>query len=252
MPAGSKLKNGPVRPHPDLDVVDDQQDVVLAAEGRQPLEPGELGDVDAPLGLHRLDDHRRRQVDAAPLVAQQGVEILERVDVVAEVAVVGHAGGMGERNSRAAAFEAVARDRERPQRHAVEGVGEADHRLAPGGLARQLERALHGVRPGRARELHLVAQAARPQDHAVELLEEVALRTRRHVETVRHAVRLDVLDQAALQARRVVPVVQCTGAAEEVEILPPVPVVEMTPPGALEDGRERTAVASHLRLQCLK
>jgi hypothetical protein len=96
-----------------------------------------------------------------PLVLQHGLEVVERVGVLAQVAVEGHRGAMAQRHTGAGALEAVAGHGQRPERHAVEGVGEADHLLASGDLARELERGFDGIGAGGAGELELVAQAAR-------------------------------------------------------------------------------------------
>ena len=74
-----------------LDVVQDQQDVMLAAQFFQVLQPAHAGGIQTALALHRLDDHGGRQVDTAGLVLQQLVHHLDGIHFVAEVAAEGHA-----------------------------------------------------------------------------------------------------------------------------------------------------------------
>ena len=159
---------------------------------------------------------------------------------------------MHQRDAGAGALEGVAGDGERAERHAVEGVGEGDDRLAALDLAGQLERGLDGVGAGRAGEHDLVVQAARAQDHVLERLQERALGRGRHVQAVGDAVALDVVDQRAFQHRVVVAVVERAGAGEEVEVRVAVLVVHVAALRAVEDGGPAAAVAAHLRLQGLE
>src|SRR5690606_32930587 len=79
-------------PVADLDVVDDQEDIELPAEGVQLLQPFDARHVDAALALHRLDDDGSRDVDAAAAVLEVTAQVLDRVDIRAEIAVVRHEG----------------------------------------------------------------------------------------------------------------------------------------------------------------
>src|SRR5690606_24098328 len=57
-----------------LDIVDDEEDLVLAAEVREPSEPFSARSVDAALALHRLDDDRGGQVEPAAAVLEEPAE----------------------------------------------------------------------------------------------------------------------------------------------------------------------------------
>src|SRR5699024_2545338 len=118
----------------------------------------------------------------------------------------------------AAALHRVTGYRQRPERHAVEGVGEVDDRFTARDLAGELECRLDRVGAGRAGELHLVVQPARGQDQVVEGVQEITLGHRGGVQTVGDAVTGDVVDQRLLDHRVVVPVVQHAGAGEEVQV----------------------------------
>src|SRR5690606_27761068 len=74
----------------DLDVVDDEQDAVAPAQRLETAQPVGGGDVDPALALHGLDDHRGRLVQPAAGVAEGALEVVERIDALAEITVEGH------------------------------------------------------------------------------------------------------------------------------------------------------------------
>jgi hypothetical protein len=78
------------------------------------------------------------------------------------------------------------------------------------------------------------------------VLEEGSLCDRAHVESVRDAVALEVLEEPAFEVWVVVSVVERAGAAEEVDVRSAALVEEPASLGAVEDGREGATVASHL------
>ena len=69
-----EAEEGAGPPAADLELVDNQEDVVLFAERVEAPQPLVARDVDAALGLDRLDDDRRRQVHAARVVVQVALE----------------------------------------------------------------------------------------------------------------------------------------------------------------------------------
>ena len=235
-----------------LDVVDDQQHVAALAQVGEGAQPLRAGDVDAALALDRLDDHRGGLVEAGALVLQQPLEPQEVRHLAVEVVVERHRGAVHQRDAGAGPLHRVAGDGERAERHAVEGVGEGDDRLAALDLAGQLQRGLDGVGAGRAGEHDLVVQVARPQDDVLEALQEGALGGGGHVQAVGDAVTLQVVEQRAFEHRVVVAVVERAGAGEEVEVGVAVLVVHAAALRAVEDGGPAAAVAADLRLQGLE
>ncbi len=153
-----------------LDVVDDQQDVASLAQIGERAQPFGAGDVDAAFALHGLDDDRGGAVEAAAGVVEHALEPLEVLGDSVEVVVERHRGGVHQRDAGTGALHGVAGDRQRAERHAVEGVGEVDDRLAPGDLAGQLQCGLDRVGAGRAGELDLVVEPARLEDVLLERL----------------------------------------------------------------------------------
>ena len=248
-PAISKLKKVPVRPQPGLHVVDDQQDLLAPAERLQALQPVEPRGVQSALALHQLDDHRRRLVDPARGIGEQPVDIGDRVDVAAEVAVIRHDGDALQRDAGGAAEMLVAGRRERADGHAVEAVGEADDVRAPRHLAGDLKRRLYRIRAGRAGELHHVVEVARLKDDLLHRLQERLLGDGVEVEAVRHPVRLDVADERLLQDRIVVPVIQRAGAGEEIQVAAAVYVPQLGVQRPLPDVRKRPRIGLHVRFQ---
>src|SRR5699024_5637042 len=101
-------------------------------------------------------DDRAGLVQTAAGVGQQTLEVQEVGDVLVEVVVVGHRGGVDQRDAGATALHGVAGDRQGAQGHAVEGVGEVDDRLTAGDLAGQLQGGLDRIVAGRAGEDHAV------------------------------------------------------------------------------------------------
>ena len=248
MPDSSKAKNAPVRPTPAWISSRISRMPRAAVISRQALQPRRARDVDAALALHGLDDDRRGQVEARARVVEHLLEQVERVDIRAEVAVVGQARDVVEADARGAAVVAVAGRGERAEAQAVEGVRERHDGGAAGRLAGDLERRLDGVRAGRPGELQLVVEPARCEHEPLERLDERLLGRGGHVEAVDDAVALEVLDERARERRVVVPVVEHAGPGEEVEVLAPVGVDERRSGGTVEHGRERADVSAHLRL----
>ena len=61
---------------------------MLSAQDRKSLQPGHARDVDAALRLDRLHHDSRGQVEPGAAVVQKGLEVIEGVGVIAQVAVV--------------------------------------------------------------------------------------------------------------------------------------------------------------------
>ncbi len=247
IPAGSKLKNGAGPAAAGLDVVDDQQDVVAAADLGEAAHPFEARHVQPAFALQGLDDDRRRAVEARAGVAQHAVEKAERIEPFAHEAVVRHRGAVAERDARAGALERVGGQRQRPQGHAVEAVGEAEDAAAPGHLAGELERGLDRVGAGRPGEGDAIVHPARGENHLGEAFQEPRLGRGCHVEAMGDAVVADVLDQLRLHVVRVVAVVQAAGTGEEVDEFAPVLGPDAVALGAGEHGGEVTAVTTHVQ-----
>lgn len=195
-----------------LDVVDDQEHVAAVAQVGERPQPLGARHIDAALALHRLDDHGGGLVETGALVLQEPLEPEEVRYPAVEVVVERHRGAVHQRDTGPGPLEGVAGDGERAQRHAVEGVGERDDRLAPLHLTGQLQRRLDRVGAGRAGEHHLVREITRAQHVVLEGLQEGAFRGGGHVEAVGDAVALDVVDQRAFQHRVVVAVVERSGS----------------------------------------
>ena len=181
-------------------------------------------------------------------VVEHLLEQVERVDLLAEVAVVGEARHVVESDARGTAVVAVAGRSERAEAQAVESVRERDDGGTAGRLAGDLQRGLDGVRARRPGELQLVVESARYEHVLLEGLDERLLGGGGHVEAVDDAVALEVLDERARERGVVVPVVEHAGPGEEVEVFAPVGVDEGRSGGTVEHGRERADVPAHLRL----
>src|SRR5690606_18808904 len=93
--------------------------------------------------------------------------------------------------------------------------------VAPGGLARELQRGLHRIGAGGAGELQAVVQTPRCQNVFLEDLEEFRLGAGVQIQAVGDAVLGDVVHQRALQGRVVVPVVERAGPCQKVQIVLP-------------------------------
>ncbi len=242
-----EAEEGPGAAATGLDVIDDQQHLVLAAELLELAHPLGRRGVQSAFALHHLDDHRGGLVDAAGGVGEQLVHHADGVGLVAEVVGVRHPADIGEADAGAAAVMLVAGRGQRADAAAVEAVGEADDVVAPGDLARQLHRRFDRVGAGRAGELHaVVAHAAWFEDQAVEGFEETLLGCGVHVQAMGDAVVLDVLEQRLLEYRVVVPVVERAGTGEEVDVTLAVPGDQFGTLGLVEDHGEGTAVATNL------
>ena len=129
-----------------------RNDVVLAAERFQALQPFHARGVQAAFALHRLDDDGCGELDAARGILDHALEILDAVHAV-DIAIEGHHGRAVQGHAGGAAVVLVAGGGERAGGDAVETVREADHVGAAGGLAGDLQGRLDGVGAGRAGEL---------------------------------------------------------------------------------------------------
>ena len=236
MPASSKEKNAPVRPQPiwmSSTIRSMSQRSQTSASLRShsaratlmPPSPCTVSTITAAGVFRPEPESSRRRSNQM----KSGV-------LPVEVVVERHRGAVHQRDAGARALEGVAGHREGAERHAVEGVRERHDRLAALDLAGQLQRRLDGVGARRAREHDLVRQVTRAQDDVLERLQEGALRRRRHVEPVRDAVPLQVVDQGAFEDRVVVPVVERSRAREEVEVLVAVLVEHAAALRPVEDG----------------
>src|SRR5690554_1082339 len=232
-----------------LDVIDDQQHVVLAAQLLQLAHPVSGGGVQAAFALDDFNDDRGGLVHAAARVAEQLVHHRDGVDLVAEVVGIGHAADVGQGHAGGTTVMLVAGGRQGADGAAVEPVGEADDVAAPGDLARQFQRRFHRVGTGRAGELHhMIAQPAWLQDHPMEGLEKALLGFGVHVQTMGQAIAVQILDQRLLDDRVVVPVVEGAGTGEEVDIGLAFGGDQLGATRLLEDHREGTAVAANTGL----
>ena len=159
---------------------------------------------------------------------------------VAEVAVERQARDIGQRQRRRHPVVLVAGRGQRALADPVEAVGERDDVAPAGHLAGQLERGLDGVRPGRPGELHPVVQPRGSSTSPSKASRNAAFGAGEQVQAVRDAVALDVRDQRGGHVRIVVPVVERSGAGQEVDVLPAVDVPDQA-------ARARSNTASYRR-----
>src|SRR3546814_10166917 len=75
-------------------------------------------------------------------------------------------------------------------RHAVEPVGKGDHQFAARDLARQLDRRLDRIGPGRAGEHRAIVESARLQDQRLVGFEERRLRSEEHTSELQSLMRI--------------------------------------------------------------
>jgi hypothetical protein len=204
-PAASKLKKLPVRPQPAWM----SSTISRISCSRQ---------IQSAFPLQGFDDDGGGQVDAAAVVFQRALEIVERVDIVAKVAVERHAERAFERAAGAVPLGRVAGQRQRAHRHAVKGVGKADDAVAFCRKPRDLDGAFDGIRPGRSGEQHLMRHAARGENRFMEGFDEIRLRVRCHVEAMHDAIRTNVVEQRLHHPIRIVAVVERTGTGEKIDI----------------------------------
>src|SRR5262249_5590194 len=134
-------------PHPGLHFVEDEQDAVLVADAAQPQEELWPGDDVAALALDGLDEDRGDLLGRDAVLEQRldGRHVLwMRVRIVeGQVVPAGHGRAEAPPVVHLAGREADAR-----VRAAVEAALECDDALTPRGAARELDRALHGLRAG--------------------------------------------------------------------------------------------------------
>ncbi len=228
-----------------LDVVDDQQHPVLAAEFFQLAYPLGRSRVQAAFALDDFDDDRGRLVDAAGRVGEQLVHHRDGVDLIAEVVGVGHAADIAQRHAGSAAMMLIAGRRQRADAAAVEAVGEADDVVASGHLARQFQRGLDRVGAGRAGELHDVVHAARLEDQPVEGFQETLLGIGVHVQAMGETVVGNVVEQRLFEHRVVVAVVERAGTGQEIDVGLAVAGDQLGAARLLEDHGEGAAIAAH-------
>src|SRR6185312_8060446 len=100
----------------------------------------------------------------------------------------------------------------------VVAAHEGEDSAAPGHLAGELQSGLDRVGPGGTGERDAVVETAGLQDLAGEGLQEGGRGRGVQVEPVGHPVLDDVVDQGGLDQVVVVPVVEGTGAGQEVEV----------------------------------
>jgi len=236
----------------DLDIVDDHQHVVATAQLLQVLQPAQRRDVDPALALHGLDDHRGRLVQPAAGIVQHALDVGDGVDVRAEVAVIRHERGISQRYARRVAELGIGRRRQRAAADAVEPVGERDDVRTPLDLPGQLQRRLDRVGARRAGELQGVLPVARLEQHAVHRFEKALLGAGGHVQAVYHAVGVQILQQAFLEDRIVMAVVQRAGAAEEIDVLVAFLIDQQRTACLAEYHWKRPNVAPHFRLHSVK
>ncbi len=119
-------------------------------------------------------------------------------------------------------------------------VHEEDDGLPSGCFARQFQSRLDGVRTGWPTELNFVTKPARSENQRLETFKKFTLDGCRHVEAVRDRVAFQILDQALLQTRIVVSVIERARAAEKIEILSSL-FVEDFAAGCLGEDRRKVA-----------
>ncbi len=134
----------------------------------------------------------------------------------------------------------------------METVGEGDHVLAAGNIARQLQCGFHRVGARGTRELDHELEVTWLEDFLVEGLEELRLCLGMQVETMTDTVGLDVIQQRFLEGRVVVAVVQCAGAGQEVEVLRTILIVQVFALGPVEHAGEGTGVAANFGFNLFK
>ena len=188
------------RPHPagpavaGLDLVGDEQDPVLVAEGAQLAQERDRCRLVAALALDRLDEdrcHARGRHDERGQPAERVHARLRRERLVArEVAVDRREGRQVHRGQERLVagpiVQARARDRGRPERPTVEGALEGDDRRPAGRPSGELERRLDRLRPGVQEEDRVDRVGQRPGEHLGQDLDRlgVADRARRPDEPV--------------------------------------------------------------------
>ena len=224
---------------------------MLFGEAGNALHPLFRSSVEAAFALNGLEDERGRRVEAGRRVLKHHLDLVERVDIVAESAGIRKVGGAVQAaatQASACTFASITGQREGAERHAVEAVGEGDNIAATGDLAGQLYSRLDGVRAGRAGHHDLVVlHATRREDVLFERCEPVGLRVGVHVEAVGHAVARDVLDQGGFHVRIVVAVIQRRTAGKKVDIGLAGCVSHFRAGGLDEQGVEVAAIAADLR-----
>ena len=87
-------------------------------------------------------------------------------------------------------------------------VGEGDDFFAAWDFAREFQRRLNGIGAGGAGEHGAISEATRFQDQRFERRQKLALSLRVQIETMRDAVRRDVINERLLQQRMIVTVVE--------------------------------------------
>src|SRR5690554_393335 len=229
-----------------LDVVDDQQYIVLAADLLQVAQPFGRGHVEPAFTLYRLHDDRGREVAAATVVGEHLVEVLGGVGVLAHVAVKGNVGDPLQVDAGAFPVETVGGGGHRAQGDAMEAVAEGNDLGAAGDLAGNFQGRFHAVGAGRPGELgHVVFHAPGNQDVVPQGLQESGLGLGVHVQAMGDAVFFDVGQQRFLQDRIVMAIVEGAGTGEKVQIAIALVVIQVAALSAVENHRKGAGVAAN-------
>ena len=229
-----------------LNVVDNQQDVVLVAE--LPAAPEELRGkgIDAALGLHRLHNQSSGLFHAGVVIVQQPLHIGHHVQLREHIRC-GNMGAVLQAHAGSIPGVGLGGQGERTQGHAVEAAHEGPHIGAAGDFSCQLQARLHSVGARGATAHHPVVKSPGLEDFLLQGVQELPLCRGMQVQGVKHAVVLEIGNQLFLDIIIVVSVIQCTGAAEEIQIAVSFLVIHECTLCPVKHHREMATVGAHRR-----
>src|SRR5690606_18512115 len=118
-----KTEEGPGAPATCLNIINNQQHVVLAAQCFQTLQPGFLSNIQSALTLYGLDNNRCRMINTTGWIAQQSVNHLQGISITSVIAAEWHAGNIVQRYAGATAMVLITGRRHSSQRYTMETVG---------------------------------------------------------------------------------------------------------------------------------
>lgn len=247
-----KTEEAPASPIAHLDIVNDEEDIELAANSLQAPKPLGRGHIDASFGLNRFQDDRGWNIGATAFIGEEFSQMSEGIDIGTQIAFKRDEGDIEAGDEGFGTEMAIPRGGQGAGREPVVTVGESDDIGAAFDLASELEGSLDSIGAGRSGELNLIVQPARLKDQPVEFFQKIALGDGPHVQGVDDSISLEVVDDRLFDGGVVVTVIESAGAGEEIDELDTLFIKKGGAASAFKDGWKGAAVGSDFRFKTVK